>query len=94
MSPYDVLKRPIITEASTDAMAMNKYTFEVDSRANKVQIRRAVEEIFRVRVTKVNTMWVPGKTKRRGLSVGKTPERKKAIVTLAPGDTIEIIEGV
>lgn len=94
MSPYDVLKRPIVTEASTDAMELNKYTFEVDARANKVQIRRAVEEIFKVRVTKVNTMWVPGKTKRRGLSVGRTSERKKAIVTLAPGDTIELFEGV
>lgn len=94
MSPYDVLKRPIVTEASTDAMEFNKYTFEVDSRANKVQIRRAVEEIFKVRVTKVNTMWVPGKTKRRGTSVGRTPDRKKAIVTLAPGDTIELFEGV
>ncbi len=94
MSPYDVLKRPIVTEASTDAMAYNKYTFEVDGRANKVQIRRAVEEIFKVRVTRVNTMWVPGKTKRRGYSVGKTPDRKKAIVTLAPGETIELFEGV
>lgn len=94
MSPYDILKRPIITEASTDAMELNKYTFEVDARANKVEIRRAVESIFKVRVTKVNTMWVPGKTKRRGTSVGRTPERKKAIVTLAPGETIELFEGV
>lgn len=94
MSPYDILKRPIITEASTDAMELNKYTFEVDGRANKVQIRRAVEEIFKVHVTKVNTMWVPGKTKRRGNSVGQTPERKKAIVTLAPGESIELFEGV
>jgi large subunit ribosomal protein L23 len=94
MSPYDVLKRPIVTEASTDAMELNKYTFEVDGRANKVQIRRAIEEIFKVHVTKVNTMWVPGKTKRRGYSVGRTPERKKAIVTLAPGETIELFEGV
>lgn len=94
MSPYDVLKRPIVTEASTDAMALNKYTFEVDGRANKVEIRRAVEEIFKVHVIKVNTMWVPGKVKRRGYSVGKTPDRKKAIVTLAEGDTIELFEGV
>ncbi|MDA8206944.1 MAG: 50S ribosomal protein L23 [Thermaerobacter sp.] len=94
MSPYDILKRPIITEASTDAMKFNKYTFEVDARANKVEIRRAVEEIFHVKVTKVNTMWVPGKTKRRGYAVGRTPDRKKAIVTLAVGDSIELIEGV
>jgi large subunit ribosomal protein L23 len=89
-----VLKRPIVTEASTDAMEMNKYTFEVDPRANKVEIRRAVEEIFKVHVTKVNTTWVPGKTRRRGLAVGKTARRKKAIVTLAQGDTIELFEGV
>ncbi len=94
MSPYDILKRPIITEASTDAVKFNKYTFEVDARANKVEIRRAVEEIFHVKVTKVNTMWVPGKTKRRGYAVGRTPDRKKAIVTLAVGDSIELIEGV
>ncbi|PSR21401.1 MAG: 50S ribosomal protein L23 [Sulfobacillus acidophilus] len=94
MSPYDVLKRPIVTEASTDAMQLNKYTFEVDGRANKIEIRKAVEEIFKVHVIKVNTMWVPGKTKRRGYSVGKTPDRKKAIVTLAEGESIELFEGV
>jgi len=94
MSPYDVILRPIITEASTDAMELNKYTFEVDRRANKIQIRRAVEEIFKVHVVKVNTSWVRGKTKRRGMSVGRTPDRKKAIVTLAPGESIELFEGV
>ena len=94
MSPYDVLKRPVVSEASTDAMALNKYTFEVDSRANKIQIRQAVEQIFKVRVVKVNTMWVPGKTRRRGQSVGRTSEWKKAIVTLAPNDSIELFEGV
>lgn len=94
MSPYDVILRPIITEASTDAMELNKYTFEVDRRANKIQIRRAVEEIFKVHVVKVNTSWVRGKTKRRGMNVGRTPDRKKAIVTLAPGESIELFEGV
>ena len=94
MSPYDVLKRPVVTEASTDAMELNKYTFEIDSRANKIQVRHAVEEIFKVRVLKVNTMWVPGKTRRRGYSVGRTAEWKKAIVTLAPNDSIELFEGV
>ncbi|MCY0900029.1 MAG: 50S ribosomal protein L23 [Firmicutes bacterium] len=94
MNPYDVLLRPVITEASTDAMALNKYTFEVDPRANKVQIRQAVEEIFKVRVTKVNTLWTPAKPKRRGTSRGYTSRGKKAIVTLAPGDSIEFFEGV
>lgn len=94
MSPYDVILRPIVTEASTDAMELNKYTFEVDRRANKVEVRRAVEEIFKVHVTKVNTLWTRGKVRRRGTSVGKTPDRKKAIVTLAPGETIELFEGV
>jgi large subunit ribosomal protein L23 len=94
MTAYDIIIRPIITEASTDAMELNKYTFEVDRRANKVQIREAVEEIFKVRVVKVNTAWVRGKPKRRGTSAGRTPDWKKAIVTLAPGDSIEILEGL
>ena len=93
-SAYDIILRPIITEASTDAMALNKYTFEVARDANKIEIRNAVEEIFKVRVVKVNTLWRRGKKKRRGQSVGYTPDRKKAIVTLAPGDSIEIFEGV
>lgn len=91
---YDIIIRPIVTEASTDGMALNKYTFEVARNANKVEIRQAVEEIFKVRVVKVNTLWIRGKTKRRGQDVGRTPDRKKAIVTLAPGDTIELFEGV
>jgi large subunit ribosomal protein L23 len=73
---------------------LNKYTFEVARGANKIEIRNAVEEIFKVRVVKVNTLWRRGKKKRRGQSVGYTPDRKKAIVTLAPGDSIEIFEGV
>lgn len=89
-SPYDIVLRPVITETSTDAMALNKYTFEVARDANKVEIRHAVEEIFKVRVVKVNTLWRRGKTRRRGTAVGRTPDRKKAIVTLAPGDTIEV----
>ncbi len=91
---YDIILRPIITEASTDAMALNKYTFEVARDANKIEIRNAVEEIFKVKVTKVNTLWRRGKEKRRGNSVGYTPDRKKAIVTLAAGDSIELFEGV
>ncbi|MHB1956121.1 MAG: 50S ribosomal protein L23 [Sulfobacillus sp.] len=91
---YDIILRPIITEASTDAMALNKYTFEVARKANKIEIREAVEEIFKVRVVKVNTLWRRGKEKRRGQSSGYTPDRKKAIVTLAPGETIELFDGV
>lgn len=87
---HDVLVRPIVTEASTDAMTLNKYTFEVAPWANKVQVREAVEKIFKVKVTGVNTLWTRGKTKRRGKTSGRQPDRKKAIVTLAPGDTIEI----
>jgi large subunit ribosomal protein L23 len=93
-SAYDIILRPIITEASTDAMALNKYTFEVARDANKIEIRNAVEEIFKVRVVKVNTLWRRGKQKRRGQSVGYTPDRKKAIVTLAAGESIEIFEGL
>jgi large subunit ribosomal protein L23 len=91
-SVYDVLIRPIITEASTDALKLNKYTFEVAPWANKIQIRQAVEEIFKVKVVKVNTLWIRGKTRRRRQYVVRTPDRKKAIVTLAPGDTIEIFQ--
>lgn len=91
---YDVLVRPIVTEASTDAMELNKYTFEVARSASKVEIREAVQTIFKVRVVKVNTLWIRGKVKRRGKATGRTPDRKKAIVTLAPGDSIELFEGV
>ncbi|MCL5066589.1 MAG: 50S ribosomal protein L23 [Firmicutes bacterium] len=93
-SPYDVIIRPLITEAATDALELNKYTFEVDRRANKVEIRDAIEEIFHVRVTKVNTLWRRGKVRRRGQSSGRTPDRKKAIITLAAGDSIEIFTNV
>ncbi len=89
-SAYDIIKRPIVTEASTDAATLNKYTFEVDRKANKVEIREAIESIFSVRVVKVNTLWRRGKPRRRGRSTGRTPDRKKAVVTLAPGDTIEV----
>ncbi len=93
-SPYDIIIRPLVTEASTDALMLNKYTFEVDRRANKIEIRDAVEEIFHVRVLKVNTLWRRGKVRRRGQSTGKTPDRKKAIVTLAAGETIEMFGNV
>ena len=86
---HDVLLRPIITEASTDALLLNKYTFEVAVWANKHQVRDAVEHIFKVKVLKVNTLWMRGKKHRRRQYVVKSPDRKKAIVTLQAGDTIE-----
>lgn len=91
MSPYEVLRRPIITEKAVNlAQAHNQYTFEVAMRANKRMIREAVEKIFDVDVVKVRTMIMPGKTRRWGRRVSKTRSWKKAIVTLAPGHTIDI----
>jgi len=88
---YSVLKRPLFTEKNDRLKEnFNKYAFEVDIKANKIEIRQAVEQIFGVSVVKVNTMRVHGKVKRRGRSVGRRPDWKKAIVTLKPGDTIPI----
>ena len=89
MEARDILIRPKITERTTDLMAEGKYVFVVDKRANKIQIADAVEEIFKVKVEKVNTVNVKGKTKRMGRTQGKRPNYKKAIVKLAPGETIE-----
>lgn len=93
-NPRDIIYRPVITEKSTGAMQDNKYTFMVDLKANKVEIRQAIEEIFKVKVDRVNTVRVMGKTKRVGRTVGKRPDYKKAIVTLAEGQRIEFFEGV
>lgn len=82
MNARDVIKRPIITEATVLAMDSKKYTFEVDVRANKTQVRQAVEEIFGVNVKNVNIMNVRGKYKRVGKYAGFTKKRRKAIVTL------------
>ncbi|AST95499.1 50S ribosomal protein L23 [Shouchella clausii] len=79
----DIIKRPVITERSTELMEDKKYTFEVDVRANKTQIKDAVEEIFEVKVTNVNTVNYKGKAKRFGRYTGFTPKRKKAIVQLS-----------
>ena len=89
MEARDILIRPRITERTTELMAEGKYVFIVDKRANKIQIADAVEEIFKVKVEKVNTVNVKGKTKRMGKTQGKRPNFKKAIVKLAPGETIE-----
>ncbi|MBU9720222.1 MULTISPECIES: 50S ribosomal protein L23 [Bacillaceae] len=91
----DIIKRPVITERSTDLMAEKKYTFEVDPRANKTQIKDAIEEIFGVSVTKVNTMNYKGKFRRFGRYTGYTAKRKKAIVQLTPDSKdLEFFEGV
>lgn len=93
--PYQVLLRPIITEKATMLTGENKYAFEVDRRANKLQVKEAVEAAFDVRVTAVNVMNVKGKRRRLGRrNPGKSPDWKKAIVTLAEGDTIQLFEGV
>lgn len=94
-TPYDILKTPVITEKSMDDAAARKYTFKVDTRATKTQIKDAVEEIFGVEVAKVNVMNIDGKEKRQGLNSGYTPSYKKAIVTITPtSKTIEFFEGL
>ncbi|MBS4762385.1 50S ribosomal protein L23 [Carnobacteriaceae bacterium zg-ZUI252] len=82
MNARDIIKRPVITEASVAAMEDKKYTFEVDVRANKTQVRQAIEEIFGVTVKQVNIMNVRGKFKRVGKFSGYTKKRRKAIVAL------------
>lgn len=94
-SPYDIIKRPIITEQSMENVSNKVYVFEVDKTASKIDIRRAVEEIFGVSVLKVNTMNMPGKKKRMGVHVGRRPNWKKAIIRLTPDSkTIEFFEGM
>lgn len=82
MDDRDIIKRPVITERSMEQTLDKKYTFEVDVRANKTQIKDAIEEIFGVKVKKVNVMNYKGKLKRMGRFVGYTNKRRKAIVTL------------
>jgi large subunit ribosomal protein L23 len=93
-NPRDILLRPLITEKTTSMMQDNKYTFIVPLKANKIEIRQAVEQIFKVKVLDVNTIRVLGKTKRMGRTQGKRPDYKKAIVKLAPGQRIEFFEGL
>lgn len=94
-NPRDIIKRPVITERTADYMNELKYVFEVDIRANKTEIKKAVEEIFKVKVSNVNTLRVPGKPKRYGRHFGYTPEWKKAFVTLTPDSKpLEFFESV
>lgn len=95
MDLYQVIKKPLITEKGTaQKEQLNKISLRVDRKANKVEIRRAVETLFKTEVVDVRTMSVRGKKRRIGRSVGRRPDWKKAIVTLAPGKTVEFFEGV
>lgn len=94
MNPYDIVKRPLITEkTSIQKEEYNQISFEVDRKANRVEIKRAVENIFNVNVATVRTMQVKGKTKHRGRIVGKRRNWKKAVVKLMPGERIDFFEG-
>ena len=95
MDPHQVIIRPVISERSYNLIETEgQYTFQVDRRANKNQIKRAVEGAFDVSVTRVNTANVKSKPKRQGLTRGRTATWKKAVVKLAPGESIELFEGV
>jgi large subunit ribosomal protein L23 len=92
VTPRDVILRPLVTEKTLRlSERRNAYTFEVAPRANKVQIRRAVEDLFDVKVLGVRTQVRPGKPRRHGLRLTTTPSRKHAVVTLKPGDSIELL---
>ncbi|NLO98170.1 MAG: 50S ribosomal protein L23 [Peptococcaceae bacterium] len=90
----DVLIRPVISEKSVGLVDENKYTFWVNTAANKIEIKAAVEKMFKVKVDSVRTVTVKGKEKRVGRYTGMTPKRKKAIVTLKPGNKIEGFAGL
>lgn len=95
MNAYDIVRKPVITEKSMNEMADKKYTFIVDVNANKTEIKKAIEEVFKVKVDKVNTVRVLGKMKRMGKTEGRKPSYKKAIVKLtAASKGIEFFEGL
>jgi large subunit ribosomal protein L23 len=95
MDPHQVIIRPVISEKSYNLIeSEGQYTFQVDRRANKNQIKRAIESAFDVKVDKVNTVTVKSKPKRQGLTRGRTSSWKKAVVKLAAGERIELFEGV
>lgn len=91
---YDVIIKPVVTEKTVDMMEAGKYTFKVARDANKFEIKKAVQDIFKVEVVNISTMNVRGKLKRQGRSQGMTPAWKKAIVTLKEGQSIEVFEGL
>jgi large subunit ribosomal protein L23 len=90
---HDIIIRPVITEKSSRLMEKNQYTFEVHPRANKIQIRNAIQELFKVKVEKVHTIKVHSKPKRMGMFVGKSRSWKKAIVSVQQGQRIDFFEG-
>jgi len=90
---HDIIIRPVITEKSSRLMEKNQYTFEVHPGANKIQIRNAIQEIFKVKVEKVHTIKVHSKPKRMGMFVGKSRSWKKAIVSVQQGQRIDFFEG-
>ena len=93
MNASEIVVKPVISEKSYALLAANKYTFRVHPDAHKTQVRHAIEEIFDVRVTRISTMKVKAKPKRRGYTAGKRREWKKAVVQLHPEDHIELFEG-
>jgi large subunit ribosomal protein L23 len=94
MQLYEILRRPLVTEKNAALQAGGKYAFEVDRRANKTQVKDAVEKAFNVTVIGVNVINMPGKMKRMGKGMTLTPNWKKAVVTLRPGDKIDLFENV
>jgi large subunit ribosomal protein L23 len=94
MHPYEVLRRPIISEKATLLQEGNKYVLKVAKETNKAQIKQAVELAFKVKVSKVNVITIPGKTKRMGRREVTSSPWKKAVITLGPGDKISFFEGV
>lgn len=90
----EIIIKPVVTEKSVDLMQENKYCFKVAKDANKIEIKNAIEEIFKVTVVNVNTINVHGKMKRMGRTQGMTASWKKAVVTLREGDSIEVFEGL
>jgi large subunit ribosomal protein L23 len=94
MEPTQVIIRPVVSEKSYVLAAADKYTFRVHPNAHKTQIRQAIEELFEVKVVEVRTMSVKSKPKRRGFTAGRSRAWKKAVVQVAPGDTIPIFQGL
>jgi len=94
MTPHEILRRPVITEKSTMLGESGHYVFEVARDANKIEIRRAVEAVFKVDVEAVNVSHVHGKMRRMGRSTGMTSSWKKAVVTLRKGQKIELFQGI
>lgn len=94
MTARDIIIKPIITEKSNSAMGDSRYTFVVDERATKIEIKQAIEEIFKVKVRGVNTMRMLGKVRKMGIHVGRRPSWKKAVVTLEEGQRIQFFEGM